>query len=60
MPATTAPHRWDFSTELPTTFAGNWAHVNANQVGEGLFVGNKKHAKDVQTLVSLGVTRQQL
>lgn len=27
-----------------------------SQVGEGLFVGNKKHAKDVETLVSLGVT----
>ncbi|CAE7854271.1 DSPTP1 [Symbiodinium microadriaticum] len=27
-----------------------------SQVGEGLFVGNKRHATDVRTLVSLGVT----
>ncbi|CAK9055815.1 unnamed protein product [Durusdinium trenchii] len=27
-----------------------------SQVGDGLFVGNKKHATDVRTLVSLGVT----
>ena len=49
---------WAFFGPLSFCFGGGgWPGgvFGAFQVGEGLFVGNKKHASDVRTLVSLGV-----
>jgi len=48
-----APHHY---VTAHAAFSKPSAQHPTAQVGEGLFVGNKRHATDVRTLVSLGVT----